>query len=125
MKPLPVRRFEPSTWKKAKMHIDDHVEFEARFYSAPHHLIGTKLWVRATVTTIELVLDGRRVASHTRRYGHKGAYVIADTGLSRTASTARGRLSESSIGPPNSASSGALPASTTHAASVSSSAAAC
>jgi transposase len=75
LKPLPVRRFEPSTWKQAKVHIDYHVEFEARFYSAPHHLIGTKLWIRATVTTIELVLDGRRVASHRRSYGRKGAYV--------------------------------------------------
>ena len=48
--PLPVRRFEPSTWKKATIHIDHHVEFDRRYYSAPHALIGEKPWVRATVT---------------------------------------------------------------------------
>lgn len=75
LRPLPSRRFEPSTWKKAKVHIDYHLEYEGRYYSAPHHLIGTKLWVRATVHGIELVLDSRRIASHKRSHGPKGTYV--------------------------------------------------
>lgn len=78
MAPLPPRRFEPSTWKKAKIHIDYHVEFEHRYYSAPHALIGEQAWVRATVSTIEVILDGRRIASHVRSYGPVGAYVTAD-----------------------------------------------
>ena len=49
LQPLPARRFEPSTWKKAKVHIDYHAEFDARYYSASHHLIGSEVWVRATV----------------------------------------------------------------------------
>jgi len=75
---LPPRRFEPAVWKKAKVHIDYHVEFEARYYSAPHQLIGSEVWVRATVSTVELLLDGRRIASHTRSYGPKGTYVTDD-----------------------------------------------
>jgi transposase len=75
LQPLPTRRFEPSVWKKAKINIDYHVDFEARYYSASHHLIGSDVWVRATVSTIELLLDGRRIASHTRSYGPKGTYV--------------------------------------------------
>jgi transposase len=75
LRPLPNRRFEPSTWKKATVHIDHHVEYEHRYYSAPHALVGAKLWVRATVSTVELVLDGQRVASHARSYGSKGTYV--------------------------------------------------
>ncbi len=74
LRPLPERRFEPATWKKAKIHIDYHIEFECRYYSAPHHLIGAKVWVRATVGSIELLLDGRRIASHRRSYGRKGTF---------------------------------------------------
>jgi len=76
---LPRRRFEPSVWKKAKVHIDYHVEFERRYYSAPHHLIGTYLWIRATTSAIELLLDGRRIASHVRSYGPKGTFITDDT----------------------------------------------
>lgn len=75
LRPLPSRRFEPATWKKAKVHIDHHVEFEHHYYSAPHALVSAELWVRATVSTVELVLDGQRVASHARCYGPKGTYV--------------------------------------------------
>lgn len=75
LRPLPPRRFEPSTWKKATVHIDHHVQFDGRYYSAPHPLVGAKLWVRATVSSVELVLDGKRVASHRRSYAPKGTYV--------------------------------------------------
>ena len=75
LKSLPARRFEPSTWKKAKVNVDYHVEFARRYYSVPHELIGTKLWVRATSGTVELLADGRRIASHRRSYGAKGTYV--------------------------------------------------
>jgi transposase len=78
LNPLPVRRFEPSTWKKATVHIDHHVEYDARYYSAPCALVGAQPWIRATVSTIELLLDGRRIASHPRSYGPKGAYVTDD-----------------------------------------------
>lgn len=78
LKALPSRSFEPSVWKKATVHIDHHVEFEARYYSAPHPLVGAKLWIRATISKIELLLDGRRVASHDRSYGPKGTYVTDD-----------------------------------------------
>ena len=78
LKALPVRRFQPSTWKKATVSIDHHVEFDARYYSAPHALIGSELWVRATVSSIELVIDGRRIASHRRSYGPKSTYTTLD-----------------------------------------------
>lgn len=75
LQPLPKRRFEPAVWKKAKIHIDYHAEFDARYYSASHHLIGSEVWVRATVSSIEFLLDGRRIACHQRCYGPKGTYV--------------------------------------------------
>ncbi|PRQ05557.1 Integrase core domain protein [Enhygromyxa salina] len=95
LRPLPPRRFEPSNWKTAKVHIDHHVEFDHRYYSAPHHLIGTKVWVRATVNSVELLLDGRRIASHKRSYGRKGTLSpMRPIVPSRIVSTARGHLSE-------------------------------
>lgn len=77
--PLPPRRFEPSTWKKATVHIDHHVEFDHRYYSAPCSLVGSKPWIRATVSMVELILDGRRIASHVRSYGRKGICVTDET----------------------------------------------
>ncbi len=79
LRPLPCRRFEPSEWKKAKVHIDHHVEFEHRYYSAPYALVGAEPWIRATVSTVELLLDGQRVASHARSYGPKGTCVTDPT----------------------------------------------
>ena len=78
LQPLPAHRFEPSQWKHVTVHIDHHVEFDARYYSAPHHLIGSKVWARATVNMVELLLDGRRIAAHRRSYGPKGTYVTLD-----------------------------------------------
>lgn len=79
LRPLPRRRFEPSTWKKVTVHIDHHVEFDTRYYSAPYALVGAQLWARATVSTIELLCDGRRVASHRRSYAAKGTYVTDES----------------------------------------------
>jgi transposase len=78
LRPLPMHRFEPSTWKKATVHIDHHVEYDGRYYSVPHALVGTKLWVRATASAIELLVDSKRVASHSRSYSTKGTYVTLD-----------------------------------------------
>jgi transposase len=78
MKPLPSTRYERADWKKAKVNVDYHVAFDDRFYSVPHALVGTRIEVRATVSTVELLHRGVRVASHRRSYGRKGTYVTAD-----------------------------------------------
>lgn len=75
LKRLPARRFEPAVWKQARVNIDYHVEFEGRLYSVPHALVKQKVEVRATATTIEILHDRHRVASHLRSYGPKGAAV--------------------------------------------------
>ena len=38
---------ELAEWKKAKLHADCHIVFAGAYYSAPHRLIGQRLWVRA------------------------------------------------------------------------------
>ena len=66
LKPLPIEPYEFAIWKKAKVHIDYHVEFEKHYYSVPHELISEKVWIRATRYIVEIFYKHRRVASHPR-----------------------------------------------------------
>lgn len=74
LKPLPSERFVYSQWKKVRVNIDYHAEFDDNYYSAPHTLVHEHLDVRATATTIELIFKNQRVASHMRSYA-QGVYV--------------------------------------------------
>ena len=75
MRPLPATRYELAAWKKARVNIDYHVEYDHRVYSVPNQLVGSQVEVRATVTTVEILHRNRRVASHARSYGPKGTAV--------------------------------------------------
>jgi transposase len=66
LRPLPVTPWELTEWKQAKLHADCHVVFEGAYYSAPHRLLGERLWVRATVAKIEVFHDWALVATHRR-----------------------------------------------------------
>jgi transposase len=66
MKPLPARRYEISSWKRAKVNIDYCVAYDHRIYSVPYALVGEQVDVRATVGTVEVLHRGVRVASHVR-----------------------------------------------------------
>jgi len=75
MRPLPSRRYTPATWARARVNIDYHIEFDHRLYSVPHALVRREVEVRATASTVEILHDGRRVASHMRSHGRKGTAV--------------------------------------------------
>ena len=66
LKPLPTQPYELATWKKARVHIDYHVEFEKHFYSVPYTLIHQEVDVRATEHTIEIFYRQQRQAAHPR-----------------------------------------------------------
>lgn len=66
LRPLPAHRYEYAAWKKAKVHLDYHVEVERHYYSVPHMLIGKTVDVRLTASVIEIFLHGQRVAAHLR-----------------------------------------------------------
>lgn len=71
LKPLPATPFEPCEWKKARLDIDYHVEYEQHFYSVhySHYIDGHRdLWVRATAATIEVFYASQRIAAHVRSY---------------------------------------------------------
>ena len=66
LKPLPARAYEYAEWKKARVHIDYHIEIDGHYYSVPHSLIKRQLDVRITATAIECFLNNQRVAVHPR-----------------------------------------------------------
>ena len=64
--PLPATLYVFAQWKKARVHIDYHVEVDGHYYSVPHTLVKRQLDVRYTATTVECFHQGQRVASHVR-----------------------------------------------------------
>jgi transposase len=73
MKPLPEARYTYAEWKKARVHIDYHVEILGHYYSVPYQLVKQEVDVRITANTVELLHRNRRVASH-RRSALKGGH---------------------------------------------------
>lgn len=70
---LPLTPYEFAQWKRARINIDYHLEFEHNFYSVPYRLAREEVDVRYTTGTVEVLFAGCRVASHPRRYG-RGEY---------------------------------------------------
>lgn len=66
LKSLPARAYEYAEWKKARVHIDYHVEIDGHYYSVPHTLLKRQLEVRLTATAVECFLNNQRVAVHPR-----------------------------------------------------------
>jgi transposase len=77
LKALPAERFQLREWKKAKVNIDYHITVQGSWYSVPYTLIGKEVEVCLTISTVEVLHNGKRVASHLRTH-KKGFYVTAD-----------------------------------------------
>ena len=69
LKPLPAQRYQYATWKKAKVHLDYHLEVERRYYSVPYRLIGKTVDLRLTRHMVEVFYRGQAVATHLRQGG--------------------------------------------------------
>jgi transposase len=63
--PLPEAPFALMDLKMGvTVHADYHIQYRKHFYSVPYTLVGRKVEVHADGTTIQVYLDGERVASH-------------------------------------------------------------
>jgi hypothetical protein len=62
--PLPSAPYDHGIWKQANLHPDCHVVIDGAYYSAPHRLIGRRLWVRANGREVVIFHDYERVATH-------------------------------------------------------------
>lgn len=68
MKPLPAERYELATWNpNIKVGTDYLVSDGRNKYSVPFDLIGEKVDIRLTSTTVEVFFHGSRVAAHVRK----------------------------------------------------------
>lgn len=74
LKPLPAKPYAFARWKQAKVHPDYHLEVERAYYSVPFRLIGQRVDVRLTDTTLEVFHRGQLVAAH-RRASRQGEFV--------------------------------------------------
>lgn len=66
LRPLPAHRYEYGIWKKARVNIDYHVEFEGHYYSVPNGLVSKEIELRVTANAVECLFNGQRVAVHAR-----------------------------------------------------------
>jgi transposase len=73
LRPLPGEHFTYAEWKKARVHIDYHVEVDGHYYSVPYQLVSQELDVRMSAKTVECFAKSKRVASHLRSF-RRGAH---------------------------------------------------
>lgn len=66
LRPLPERRFSPCQWKRARVHLDYHVEFQKHWYSVPYYLAKKDVLLRISESIVEIFYNNERVASHVR-----------------------------------------------------------
>ena len=66
LQPLPPIAPDLGVWAAARLHRDCHLQFDKSLYSAPFTLIGRRLWLRATDTSVAIYEDYRLVAQHLR-----------------------------------------------------------
>ncbi len=73
LKSLPAVAYEYAEWKKARVNIDYHIELDGHYYSVPYQLVKEQVELRMTLSVVEILFKGRRVASH-RRSARRGAH---------------------------------------------------
>ncbi|PKQ29043.1 MAG: IS21 family transposase [Actinobacteria bacterium HGW-Actinobacteria-10] len=66
--PLPAEPYVHRTRKSARVHIDYHVELAGHLYSVPHQLVRERVELVFLDAVVEILFDGRRVASHARSH---------------------------------------------------------
>ena len=72
LRPLPAGRYELARWRKAKVHLDYHVDTgDGHFYSVPFRYSRHKVELRLTSNTVEVFKDANRIASHPRDHGRR------------------------------------------------------
>ncbi len=69
LQPLPAIAPDLGTWHQASLHRDCHLQFQHNLYSAPFRLIGQRLWLRATDTSVSIYAQHQLIAQHLRARG--------------------------------------------------------
>ena len=76
LKPLPVERYEYATFKEVMVSMDYHVELEGHYYSVPYQIVKAHVEAKLTLSTVEILYNGKRVAMHKRSYEKGSATTV-------------------------------------------------
>jgi len=68
LKPLPDSPYEYREIKKARVHLDYHVEYDDHYYSVPYQLVKQEVMIHAGQTTLVILHNGKQVALHPRAH---------------------------------------------------------
>jgi|SoiMethySBSTD1v2_1073268.scaffolds.fasta_scaffold40894_5 transposase len=74
LQPLPAAAYQFSEWKRARVHIDYHIEVLGHYYSVPHTLVSREVDVRITSAQIECIYQNQTVALHLRAEEGRGGH---------------------------------------------------
>jgi len=66
---LPARSYELAEWSQAKVQPNCHIAFQHKFYSVPFEYLGKEVDIRSTSSTVEILYQHERIASHKRLWG--------------------------------------------------------
>ena len=72
LQPLPQHRYEYQHIKKARVHIDYHIDYEQHYYSVPYTLLKQAVEVHANAQSVVIYRQGARGAIHARSYRKGG-----------------------------------------------------
>ena len=64
--PLPTLVFERAIWKEAKVHADQFIQFEKKFYSVPEPYIGKTVWVRGAEKLVAIFYQQQLIWQYPR-----------------------------------------------------------
>ncbi len=66
LRPLPKTRWEPTSWSRCVVRREWRVMVECVYYSVPHQLIGEKVDVCVTHTTVRIFHNNKEITLHGR-----------------------------------------------------------
>jgi transposase len=76
-----VERWRPyvlAEWRLRKVGLDYHVDLDGHFYSVPYRHARAGVEIRATLRTVEIFLQGQRIAAHLRGSGDGKHTTLSD-----------------------------------------------
>lgn len=74
LKPLPIDPYVFAQWRVCRVGIDYHAEVEKHLYSVPYRFARAEVEVRLTSGTVEIFIEGERIAAHSARKRQRQAH---------------------------------------------------
>lgn len=73
LRSLPADAFEFREVKKARVHLDYHIEFDGHYYSVPYQLVKEEVMLYVGEKSLQIFFQNQQVALHPRSF-HRGGH---------------------------------------------------